>query len=107
MNEKADGPTERAVREEHVEINIRKEHGGRQKSRTSSCRSEQGERQASLEIRDRGNKRRREVVMTPPRTGRGNMNIIRPSGFSDVQQQAETIEHVLTTCRIYFEDGQD
>lgn len=87
MNERVEGPAERAVREEHVEINIRMSQlEGKstavvknQERVAAGVNRVKGRRLCSIqdeagEIRDRGNKRRQEVTMTPPRTGRGNMN---------------------------------
>lgn len=87
MNEKVDRPAERAVREEHVEINIRMSRlegksmpGVKNQERVAAgVNREKGRRLCSIqdeaeEIRDRGNKRRLEVAMTSLRTGRGNMN---------------------------------
>lgn len=87
MNEKVDGPAERAVREEHVEINIRMSRlEGKstvavknQERVAAGVNRGKGRRLCSIqdeagEIIDRGKNRRGELAMTPLRMGHGIMN---------------------------------
>lgn len=129
MNEKVDGPAERAVREEHVEINIRMSRfegkstaavknqervaagvnrvKGRRLCSIQDEAGEQQKRQRKEQERGGGHDSTKNGPRYHEQCASCHRKSIHPSGFCDVRQQAETIEHALITCRMYFEGGQD